>query len=500
MGGGFFAIGGRSWFYDCTFDSNFASYAGGAGWWNRASGEVYRCVFVNNYALVGAGALLVIYTENHEQPDRNIIRDTVFKRNTSYDAAALLLLRNSVSVVSNCLFTDNIAENHAAGMYVAFDSTVTADNLTFSDNLLLDGEESGGSAIYVAHNGSLALTNSIIANNKHRAAVYIDETADTDRVAISFCDFHNNTPDYGGYQLDIQGTGNNIFTPPRFIENYRLCEPSTGDPDQVARGRSSCVDAGSCESMSTCLAAFTTRTDERLDRGLTDMGYHHSTEMPFIINPVPAPGESNVGMDTDISFQILDYNRDFIPASITIDISGMPVLFTWESTEYGAAVIYDPEIVFEECETVPIHVTGYDQAGNTLVNGDYTFTTAGCPDIPEIPLYLTLHLSDSVFMEGDRLYLACDVVNQAGSILSCNLHCLLDIFGSYYFFPSWTAEYQYTSENFETDEFRRISLLDIDILPDVADIPGMFYFYAAILDTPNRELLSNISVSLFSFQ
>ncbi len=499
-GGAIFVIGGDIRVISSEFENNFATYAGALGWWNYATGHVDDCRFTNNYARTGAGAIMVIFSEAEPQPGWNIIRNTSFEHNTSLDASAMLLLRNSRTRITNCRITENFSEHRGAGIYVAFDSRVDARNLTLADNYLTQSDASNGAAIYIGDGGELNLVNSIVAGNHPAEAVFVHENVTDDDVSITFCDFHGNTDDITGYGIDITRQGYNMFNDPVFVDGYCLSEPSTGDADQAAAGRSPCIDAGDTGTGTDYLSAGSTRTDGGVDQGIMDMGYHDLTRIPFVIDPYPAPGQSNLPQDITLSFTVLDFQDDLIPESVTLLVNGSERPVNIVPVVNGVNVACDTSEKFRHCETVSVEIRGRDRENNAISNGEYTFLISGCSQAEIMPIDLKLHLNQDLFLTGHRLYLTCDTKNMTNDFKVGDMYCLLEAAGVFFFYPTWSDQVQSHELRLDGNEFVRTDIIDIPELPDVNSGGNTFYFYAAVTEPGTFSFMSDPGVSAFRFQ
>ncbi len=111
---------------------------------------------------------------------------------------------------------------------------------------------------------------------------------------------------------------------------------------------------------------------------------------------------------------------------------------------------------------------------------------------------LYLSMNDSIYFPGDVLTLSADIYNNEESRWAYQI-VMLDVFGKYYFHPSWTEELDLV-QNFLGADYHYRELLLSAQLPQKLDSLGPLYFMGALLDADNSELLGNISaVSFFLF-
>ncbi|MBM3499277.1 MAG: hypothetical protein FJX74_11475, partial [Armatimonadetes bacterium] len=102
---------------------------------------------------------------------------------------------------------------------------------------------------------------------------------------------------------------------------------------------------------------------------------------PQLQNASPADGDTNVPVDTDISFELTDDLSGVDPASIHVTVNGTDVSAALQlgGTPTLTTVLYDPPADFDWGQTVTVTVDASDIAGNAMSTVLYTFTTL--PDV-----------------------------------------------------------------------------------------------------------------------
>lgn len=179
-----------------------------------------------------------------------------------------------VTVVDSTV-SHNVADAGGAGLRFT-GATATLVNLTIADNT------GGGADGIYATSTALTLTNSIVVSNTR--GVRVDGAGAT---VITYNDVWNNAGgNYAGL-ADPTGTNGNISLDPLFVSGPYL----TYYLSQVAAGQavnSPALDAG--DGPATALADYdylTTRSDNGLEAGVVDLGYHHrrlyQVRLPFIV-------------------------------------------------------------------------------------------------------------------------------------------------------------------------------------------------------------------------
>ncbi len=206
------------------------------------------------------------------------------------------------TMITNCTITGNISQGEGGGIYISNYSHLTITNCNISDNSGLTG---GG--IRCAHTGtgwprlSVSITNCTIVGNTADFAGGLSYTSDSPNHsatiinAIIWGNQASHSPGINRYGLgefrvtysDVQGGWSgmgNLNTDPLLIEGpsggYYLsqapCQPGVDNP---------CVEAGDPASE---MIWGTTRTDQVLDSGVVDMGFHYPGLERLVVGPGPA--------------------------------------------------------------------------------------------------------------------------------------------------------------------------------------------------------------------
>ncbi len=99
--------------------------------------------------------------------------------------------------------------------------------------------------------------------------------------------------------------------------------------------------------------------------------------------------------------------------------------------------------------------------------------------VPET-LVFDLDMGAYSFAGGDTCYLDLDTVN-SGTALSADLYVILEVYGMYWFYPSWSSLDQgidYEPRDFPFDEPETLVIIPVFTMPDVSSA-GPFHFFAA---------------------
>lgn len=291
-GGGIYAqnLDDTSTIMNCEITENSAHR--GAGLYGlRAYTHIQNCrMILNNADEKGGGA----YLAGDTREDAQRLVNCVFGGNTADDGAGIYLTiaegdnlagsqrsatnrtaraTGTVANLKNCMITENVANDYGGGVLI--DAAAEIDNCTIADNY-----STSGGGIFASYEGYVSNSiiwgnspDSIISNNSNEPIVTYSDVA-------------------GGYS----GQGN-INSDPLFINGpfggYYLSHTGAGQTDT-----SPCIDAGLNDAedvcMDTryglvCMNTLTNRTDEVVDTGICNMGFHHHPEnyMPPTPSPVP---------------------------------------------------------------------------------------------------------------------------------------------------------------------------------------------------------------------
>jgi predicted outer membrane repeat protein len=264
-----------------------------------AAPVIQNCIVLNNKAEGDGGGIYSFSTGSKPE-----IRNVVFQGNTAEGQGGGLCAVYGAPVLINCLFLDNQADVGGA-INGRFCTKLVLTNCTIADN---SAREQAG-ALYLK-NTTAETTNSIYWNNPSPGdpPIVIDLDDDLEgemKLSLDHVDLQGSDP-----QIDnsIQRSGDclNILDPckvevvggmldkdPLFVpllleeplespwEAFYLSEPDTLPPrsDQIAKGRSPCVDTGTGSAEDAGLEETTTRTDGVADTGPVDLGYHYPATM-----------------------------------------------------------------------------------------------------------------------------------------------------------------------------------------------------------------------------
>jgi hypothetical protein len=197
--------------------------------------------------------------------------------------------------IMNCLITENIAGRDGGGMSVNWYAQPVIGNCTFSGNaapgLWGQGGYTGfGGALYCSYHSVTEVTDCILWNNFGQEGYEITVATgfEFDPRPAKLRVYYSNVKGERGSVREEAGCElnwgpGNISVDPLFVTgplgDYYLSQIEAGQVQQ-----SPCVDAGSdfasnlkLNATNLGLTRYTTRTDERLDRGIVDMGFHYRT-------------------------------------------------------------------------------------------------------------------------------------------------------------------------------------------------------------------------------
>lgn len=139
-------------------------------------------------------------------------------------------------------------------------------------------------------------------------------------------------------------------------------------------------------------------------------------------------------------------------------------------------------------------------AGDLWIVGDFGAVLNSTGD-----LNFDLETSSDLYAAGDTFILTCDINNPAAQSLNVNLFVALDVYGTYFFYPSW-REYNPNDPASLDWAARTITtgLYSEEILrfpwPTGAGAAAGINFIGAMLDRTTGEVVANIPITTFGFE
>jgi hypothetical protein len=301
-----FGEGANIRFEDCLFENNEAC-VGGSLYWEGAYATIADCNVVSSSAYQGGGAYFVssetdisrcIFEENEATFDfaqgggifcfdsNSVFVDTQINNNLATGSGGGLYLAKNPSVeIRNCLITNNTAGVSGGGITSNWYSNTSIVNSTIADNhaerILPTQEEVIGGGILCSFNSSVKVADSIIWGNHSNTAGPQIAVSGTDpynplpaTLEVSYSDVQDGK---SGVYVDVGQNDplwiGNINEDPLFetglLGEYYLSHVQAGQSAD-----SPCVDTGSTDVRTAGMDTYLTRTDNQLDRGVVDMGFH----------------------------------------------------------------------------------------------------------------------------------------------------------------------------------------------------------------------------------
>jgi hypothetical protein len=153
------------------------------------------------------------------------------------------------------------------------------------------------------------------------------------------------------------------------------------------------------------------------------------TRAPYLDNESPAPDDTEVALDTSISFDICDDGGGVKQSTIVVRVNGVDVTGACAIAAKGDSVVgvaYDPPADFSYNQTVTVRVVGEDDSGNKL-DTTYSFATVTDHNAPQVTGkdfsasagYVSFHITDDVSgvdtstivvtVEGDDVTADCQI-------------------------------------------------------------------------------------------
>jgi len=120
-------------------------------------------------------------------------------------------------------------------------------------------------------------------------------------------------------------------------------------------------------AMDTCTYSFTIEPD---------------TTPPYTSGHAPAPGETEVPLNTSVVVHVLADGSGVDISTITMTVGGTEVSPTVTGSPADYTLTYSPSAAFGYCETIYVTVDASDLAGKAMPTESYFFTTVSAPNRP----------------------------------------------------------------------------------------------------------------------
>jgi len=272
---------------NCVFTENSADHGGGIYWTNGAptiSGCIFnrnhangRWVWLDNWAyedFFGGGGAIFSFSSEGEVNDCTIIDNT-----TSGSGGGVYIGGDARSLqMHNCLINGNSAILDGGGIASYWFATPQITNCTIAANFAYDPADAShglGGGISCSYQSNTTMTDCILWGNdatrgnqiaigNNSDPVYLQNPAE---LTISYSDIQNPQDTNQIYVFTnriLNIDANNIDNDPCFVYTYFLASTSP------------CIDRGDVNSSVLGLDTYTTQTNNSLDTGIVDMGYHYA--------------------------------------------------------------------------------------------------------------------------------------------------------------------------------------------------------------------------------
>jgi hypothetical protein len=127
-------------------------------------------------------------------------------------------------------------------------------------------------------------------------------------------------------------------------------------------------------------------------------------------------------------------------------------------------------------------------------------TGSAAPTNTPIPegLFVEIILNQEAYSSQDPFQLDLRLSNGGDSRMA-DLYLLLDVFGSYYFYPEWTQNIGYSNMYFSEDQILTLPILSFEV-PSGIGASGPYTFYSAMFAPGTFDLSSNVAIVSFRFE
>lgn len=482
MGGAFWASASAPVIRRCLFENNTALSGGAIGWWNRSTPLVEACTFLNNRAESLGGAICHIYNEKDSAENLLWIRDSLFDGNSAETGGAVMVARNNRVAVSNCLMIGNNASVNGSGIAVENRSECIIDHSTLAHNTVTAGGSSGG-CITMDGSSSITVTHSIVAFNTGLHGIELQPGGDPLAHHIGYSDVYGHVLNYSLNLVDRTGWQGNIASDPLFIDTgsgglYRLSEPDTGDPEQTAAGRSPCIDTAGHPAPGYPQARQTTRTDDALDTGIADMGFHQWSPGTRLIADVPYAGQSSVDTLSPVTCRLTHLSGGIAPADIAVAFDDTPVDFEVEvrMDGYGIDLVLPGEMSDDTEHSVSVIV---DSDPDTERH-EFVFSTGEPPPEPGPPEgscpELWFPMKNASYSAGDNLSIVLMLYDPWLNPVHADIHVFFEYAGDFFIYPAWGQEIHPVNVTIQPGCIQTLEVLSL-VVPEGIPACGPFRFY-----------------------
>lgn len=237
---------------DNTIINNKVINSGGGINCQLSSPDIKGNTITENSATVGGGICC-------KTASPNIMNNTI-SYNWSCYGGGIYCNNSSPTIVNNLFLVNTVSDvfgGKGGGFYLKSASSPTITNNTITGNASMNGT---GGGIYCFSNSNPIIRNSIIWGNSAPIDPEISGTA-----SVMYCNV------MGGYP----GTGNMNLNP-CFVKgqsgDYYLSQTAAGQSVD-----SPCLDAGNDLASNLGMDVYWTRTDEKPDSDVVDMGFHYGS-------------------------------------------------------------------------------------------------------------------------------------------------------------------------------------------------------------------------------
>ncbi|MDE1192967.1 MAG: T9SS type A sorting domain-containing protein [Arachidicoccus sp.] len=267
-GGAMYNVNSNPVIDSCTFSGNSAqgtNYGGGAIYNNNSSPTITACTFSGNKAYSGGGAIYNNTSSNAIISNCMFTGNIASALNTGGYGGAVCNINSSPSIINCLIIRDTSSAFSGGGAIYNYAGAPTITNCTISGNAST-GSETGGGAICYAGGSQGSINNCIIWTN---TAIHADPQFNQEIVL------------QGGSTLNVtnslirDGLYSSMNQSPQFIDsangNYKL------NPASPA------IDAGDNSVLSTTDTLDLADNDRVID-GTVDMGAYEATVINKIVN------------------------------------------------------------------------------------------------------------------------------------------------------------------------------------------------------------------------
>ncbi len=119
------------------------------------------------------------------------------------------------------------------------------------------------------------------------------------------------------------------------------------------------------------------------------------------------------------------------------------------------------------------------------------------PECPETGFFC--ELNQEMYRGGDTFILSADACNNGDSDLEVDAFMLLEVYGYYWFWPSWSVDMDYSTITIPPCDCLEMTILEFTWPQDAGSADGL-RFYCAMFEPGTWEMVGAMSMCSFGYE